>query len=286
MFSLLRNRFGIPGVISVIALVFAMMGGAYAASNGNPLAGASAKAKKGPRGPKGPKGDTGPAGPAGPAGAKGDTGAAGSNGSNGSDGTNGKGAETVSFTGTKGPIGGVTCTEGGVEVKSAGAPTLVCNGKKGTNGTTGFTATLPSGATETGVWALGQLSDAATNPGNSAPLYVPIPFSIPLGGGLDAAHVHFINAAGKERNPETFELVDSTVCLGDAAEPSAEPGHLCIYTGQLKNGFSYNGGIKNPADAERGASIAGATFEVLVQVPAEDPSGEVQGAGTWAVTGE
>ena len=32
MFSTLRTRFGIPGVISVIALVFAMFGGAYAAS--------------------------------------------------------------------------------------------------------------------------------------------------------------------------------------------------------------------------------------------------------------
>ena len=48
MFSTLRNRFGIPGVISVIALVFAMFGGAYAASNssGGGKATASAKAKK------------------------------------------------------------------------------------------------------------------------------------------------------------------------------------------------------------------------------------------------
>ena len=35
MLSPLRNRFGIPGVISVIALVFAMFGGAYAATNSN-----------------------------------------------------------------------------------------------------------------------------------------------------------------------------------------------------------------------------------------------------------
>jgi hypothetical protein len=33
MLSPLRNRFGIPGVISVIAFVFAMLGGAYAANN-------------------------------------------------------------------------------------------------------------------------------------------------------------------------------------------------------------------------------------------------------------
>ena len=82
MFSTLRNRFGIPGVISVIALVFAMFGGAYAASNssGGGKATASAKAKKGPKGPKGATGPAGPAGaagPAGPAGPKGDAGATG-----------------------------------------------------------------------------------------------------------------------------------------------------------------------------------------------------------------
>ena len=92
MFSILRNRFGIPGVISVIALVFAMIGGAYAASGSGPgpKASASAKAKKGPRGPRGPrgpkgepgpKGDTGPQGSAGPQGAKGDSGAPGAEGS-------------------------------------------------------------------------------------------------------------------------------------------------------------------------------------------------------------
>jgi hypothetical protein len=130
MLSPLRNRFGIPGVISVIALVFAMFGGAYAANddNGGDKASASAKAKKGPRGPRGPKGPKGPAGPAGPAGAKGDTGAAGSNGTNGTNGSAGaagKSAETVSFTGEK-TLGSVNCKAGGVEVKSASPTVLVC----------------------------------------------------------------------------------------------------------------------------------------------------------------
>jgi hypothetical protein len=34
MFSMFRERFGIAGVISVIALVFAMVGGAFAAGGG------------------------------------------------------------------------------------------------------------------------------------------------------------------------------------------------------------------------------------------------------------
>jgi Collagen triple helix repeat (20 copies) len=91
MLSPLRNRFGIPGVISVIALVFAMLGGAYAANDsgsGDSKASASA-VKKGPRGPRGPKGPAGPAGaqgPAGPQGAKGDTGATGKTGATGPQG--------------------------------------------------------------------------------------------------------------------------------------------------------------------------------------------------------
>ena len=46
MFSPLRNRFGIPGAISVIALVFAMFGGAYAASDNSGGGKATASAKK------------------------------------------------------------------------------------------------------------------------------------------------------------------------------------------------------------------------------------------------
>ena len=140
MFSTLRTRFGIPGVISVIALVFAMFGGAYAASSssGGGKATASAKAKKGPRGPKGPKGATGPAGPAG---AKGDAGANGSNGTAGATGATG----------------------------AAGA-----KGATGATGFAGFTETLPSGKTETGNWGSSGKGDEFNHP------IIPISYSIPL----------------------------------------------------------------------------------------------------------
>jgi len=134
MFSLLRNRFGIPGVISVIALVFAMFGGAYAATNNSGKATASAKAKKGPPGPRGKTGPAGPAGaqgPAGPAGAKGDTGAKGDIGPQGP-------------AGPEGPEG---------EAGEEGSP---------------WTAdgTLPKGATETGTWSV--------ESGKLAPISFPI----------------------------------------------------------------------------------------------------------------
>lgn len=96
MFSIFRSRFGIPGAISVIALVFAMLGGAYAASGpGGGGATASAKGKPGSRGPRGKAGPVGPAGlagpqgPAGAVGSKGDTGPMGPTGPTGPTGISG-----------------------------------------------------------------------------------------------------------------------------------------------------------------------------------------------------
>lgn len=164
MFSPLRNRFGIPGVISVIALVFAMLGGAYAASNdsGSGDATASAKGKKGPRGPRGKTGKTGsqgPVGPQGPAGPKGDNGTNGSNGADGSDGTDGldgddgKSVVVGSFTTEDEELGepeDEPCKLNGgdeVEVEDSGVVTFICNGSPWAVG-----GTLPEGATETGGW--------------------------------------------------------------------------------------------------------------------------------------
>ncbi len=260
MFSPLRNRFGIPGVISVIALVFAMFGGAYAATNDG-KATSSAKAKKGPRGPKGPKGDTGPAGPAGPAGAKGDAGAAGANGQNGAPGAAGKSAEAGSFSGSK-TIGSVTCAEGGVEVKSASATTLICNGKKGTNGQTGFTEKLPPGKTEVGTWSIG-------NGHENDQQRVPISFTIPLASPIAGTNVHFISVGGSDPK-----------CDGTAANPEADPGHLCVYTGTEAGvgGAVILNAFEDPPTT--GASTAGAVIFLALTTE------QANAMGTWAVTAE
>lgn len=88
MLSRFKRQFGIPGVIAVVALVFAMTGGAIAArhyiagpvARGDHVAAASKqKVVRGPRGPRGPEGPAGPQGaagqglrgPEGPAGPKG-----------------------------------------------------------------------------------------------------------------------------------------------------------------------------------------------------------------------
>jgi hypothetical protein len=86
MLKALRRNLSPPTAIAVVALVFAMSGGAFAAKNYAGSAEASKqekKAKRGPRGPRGkqgargltgPRGFTGPQGPVGPQGPKGETG--------------------------------------------------------------------------------------------------------------------------------------------------------------------------------------------------------------------
>lgn len=184
MFSTLRTRFGIPGVISVIALVFAMLGGAYAASDSSDggKATASAKAKRGPKGPKGPKGATGPAGPAGPQGPAGANGKDGSNGANGTNGTSGAPGKSVSVTEIE--TGEPDCEErGGVEVKQEGAGSgiEVCNGKEGSAWVAG---TAPSGAVLKGTWSVGPYDAAAAGESLFASFAtgVPIDTSAPVNG--------------------------------------------------------------------------------------------------------
>jgi hypothetical protein len=91
MLRVIRRSLNVPTAVAVVALVFAMTGGAFAAKDyvGGP-AQASKKSQKGPRGPKGPKGQRGAVGPAGPEGPKGETGARGERGPEGPQGPKGE----------------------------------------------------------------------------------------------------------------------------------------------------------------------------------------------------
>jgi hypothetical protein len=156
MFQAIRKRFSASGVLAVIALVFAMTGGAYAAGafKITKISQISASVQKQLRGKTGPKGATGPAGPAGLAGSTGPAGAAG--------------------VGTPGPEG---------KPGSPGEP-----GEPGAEGKEGQPWTpnnvLPSKATETGTW-----SDSAFE-GNLA--VSPITFNIQLKEALTESQVHFL----------------------------------------------------------------------------------------------
>jgi hypothetical protein len=166
MFSL-RNRFGIPGVISVIALVFAMTGGAYAAKKYvitspkqiKPTVLKTLKGKRGPRGPAGVAGTAGPQGPAGAPGAKGDKGDTGAQGPQGGQGPQGNPGPQ----GVAGPAG------------PAGDPWTVGG-------------TLPPGETETGTWG-GQSLEGGL-------FAFPISFTLPLTDPPTPVYVSGESAAG------------------------------------------------------------------------------------------
>lgn len=156
MFSAIRKRLSYANVAVTIALVFAMTGGAYAASryvitSTKQISPKVLKALKGNAGAKGSPGATGSPGPAGSGGAQGPAGPAGPAGPGG----------------PQGPAG------------PAGK-----NGENGKDGTTGFTATLPSGKTETGTW--GWVAPAEKD------AVAELSFNIPL---AEPSAAHFVTAA-------------------------------------------------------------------------------------------
>jgi hypothetical protein len=180
------------------------------------------------------------------------TGSRGDKGDPGEAGKNGVSAKAISFSGAKG-----TCTEGGIEVESAGSPTFVCNGVKGV---TGFTETLPKGKTETGVWAaaIPSIPSAPTTAGSGTSA---VSFNIPLSSAPQFVYV----PPGEE---EEFEVE----CPGSPFAPAAAEGFACFYAFSESN-ISQSGQFALP----QGVLI---TFNTPEGV--EEPGGEA--AGTWAVT--
>jgi hypothetical protein len=259
MFDRLRERFGTAGLlVAVIALIFALAGGAYAASGG-----LNAKQKKevkkiaksfqgkGPKGDTGASGPAGSAGPPGPAGAAGKDGAPGAPGADGIDGKDGK------------------------------------NGENGACSVANPECVLPSGATETGSW----FSDGSEQyVALSFPLQLEAPIDSNSGCEEEAAartnscHVFYIGPNGHEINPGTGEeeTVATAECSGSAEAPTAEPGNLCVYTGHASELLGLSQAIFDIGGAgnEVGTSVAGALMQVF-------PLGATPLAfGTWAVTAE
>ena len=267
MFSTLRTRFGIPGVISVMALVFAMFGGAYAASNGNSGKATASKTKtvKGPRGPKGAVGPAGPQGPIGATGPNGDTGAAGANGTNGKDGINGtNGEDGTSVVASTEPSGTGNCEgRGGSKFITGATTTFACNGKDGTGGAGGgsLPTTLGSGETETGTWSL-------VGSGGPSPIS-PVSFPIPLSA-----------EAAKNTTLHTAEAEGDATCTGNVDEPTAPPGVFCRYVSEESTSGAESPFFVYPPDfgANEGVGTSGALILGEGLAPAF-----IQ-VGSWAVT--
>ena len=307
MFQALRKHITPATVLAFVALVFAITGGAFAATGSGGGAGAKAsasvtppavaakakakpKTKAGPRGPAGPKGATGatgpggaagPAGPAGAAGAKGENGAAGGPGTAGAPGGPGANGKSVAVAEEK--AGGANCKgQGGasLEQEGSGKKVYACNGQ------TGFTETLPQGRTETGTWlanlhASGEAYD------------VPISFNIPLAAGIEStsSDQHVFDVTQAEWEEEEVEIPagsgtivkekDPAACEGGTPEdPKADEGDLCVY-----EGFIHNASIApvfKPSGLDQGGTgTAGALLPVTATAGAP-----IFAYGSWAVTAE
>jgi hypothetical protein len=266
MFNRIHQKLGTAGfIISIVALVAALGGGAYAASGG--LNGTQKKevekiAKKF-SGKPGAPGATGPSGPAGPAGVKGDAGGPGGAGSNG---------KSVSVTPVSIGAPGACEESGGAMVKQEGSSSgaEVCNGLEGPQGPAGSPWTvngLPAGKTEMGAWAVG------LNTGGATDTFEPVSFTVPLAEGKTVS-VHFVNTAGMEEDES--EANPATVCTGTSAHPTAPAGTLCVYETQV-GGTTYEYSFPAMGGAQRTASAAGT---ILTFAMAANGSAR----GVWVLT--
>jgi Collagen triple helix repeat (20 copies) len=277
---MLRKHFNATTIIAIVALVFAMTGGAFAVSSkggsGNATA-VAAKKKKGKAKPKvklipGPKGATGPAGPAGaqgPAGPAGPTGPEGKQGGEGKEGKEGKqgiqgkegkqgiqGEEGESVTVTSLSKGNTNCKEGGAEVTNKSGTAYACNGVAGAGGGGG---PLQKGETETGVF--GGEATALIAAEEEYIGYAPITFARPLEKALSGG----------------FRVIypgesSTTECPGNTGKPEAKEGYVCLYVNVVKN------------SAKIGAA-ANTLYGVVASVHLPESAGPVGAAqGVWAVT--
>jgi hypothetical protein len=268
-----------PGTfIALLALVFALTGGAFAATggvgSGNGGGGGRGgsddhaspglvaisskvkpKAKVGPRGPAGPAGKTGAGGPAGatgPAGASGPAGATGPGGPQGPAGTGAEGKEGKE--GKEGP-----------------------KGLEGKQGVIHPGETLPTGASETGTWG-GNVNTTET--------YLPISFPIPLAKALGAAAVHVIGPGEGEKEEHENAAIIAGECSGTYVAPGAGSGNLCVFITPEFSGATeltiFNLNTNPVGSAGPGAATTGA--ELLINLTPTPAEGQLA-LGSWAVTG-
>lgn len=247
MLSYIRRRASFVNIVAVIALVFVMTGGAYAAKKYLITSTSQIKPSvlKSLQGKAGAAGKTGPAGPAGPAGPQGPAGKEGSPGKEGGAGKDG----TQGVKGGSGPTG----------------PEGVCSKAN---------CTLPSGATETGTWSVAVIEPPGEEESNT-----PISFPIPLEKASSTAAI--LTAAETEELGQHVKASGKGGCAGTIAVPTAPKGKLCVYTQPFSESSPLNASINQPSEegAENGYGKTGAYIFIDVS-----GGGTAKAVGTWAVT--
>lgn len=275
MFSAIRRRLTYTNVAMTLALVFAMSGGAYAASKVlitstkqiSPKVLKALAGKPGKPGPAGAQGPAGPTGAAGPAGAKGENGLAGKEGPEGKEGK--AGTSVASSVEPK----GANCKEGGSKFVAGGGTTYACNGEKGKEGTFGGQS-LPAGKTLTGAWAAAGYSEEAFNLANPGVADTGVSFALPVAPGIEIFHVEYIKSGD----------APPAGCTGSNGEPGAAEGYLCVFG---REEFNLQPGFPEvKAIGKEGATPAESnTIGFTVSAYGAD-KGAIAMGGTWAVTGQ
>jgi hypothetical protein len=243
VFSVLRRRVTFANVGVVVALVFAMSGGAYAASkflitSTKQISPKVLKSLKGSTGPAGPAGPTGVTGPAGPAGVAGPAGSAGGKCEKGEAGSNGVSVASVESKSKVGP-----CKEGGSEFRSAGGTTYACNGEKGAPGAPGKNGTfgdepLPAGKSLIGTWGGSgysgvELSFATIE--EAGRVQVNVSFPEPVSPAIALSNTEYIGVGEGEKQANESLAIKEGKCKGTAEEPAAEEGYLCVFAEEESN---------------------------------------------------
>ncbi len=268
MFNRIHQKLGTAGfIISIVALVAALGGGAYAASGG--LNGKQKKeVEKIAKKYAGKPGAAGATGPAGAPGAKGEAGAAGAAGSDGAAGT--------SVTSKAIPTSSATCNHhGGSEFTSAGGTTTTaCNGEQGEPGETGSPwsegGTLPSEATETGTYFAGAEGNGSIFGGVMKEISFPVPLEAPIASG---AVVYYDGQGSVPADCENPEHAGSATALN----PEAKPGFLCVFQ-NIGSDFKFE-----EASTTAGPEVGPAGTFLLFSLEGSSAAERYVG-GTWAVT--
>jgi hypothetical protein len=232
MLSRIHSKLGTAGlVVAVVALVAALSGAAIAA--GGLTKQQEKQVKKIAKKFAGKRGATGPAGPQGAPGAPGAQGAVGPIGKTGATGEAGVAGEDGACSGAN--------------------PECI----------------LPSGATETGTWAI--------SPGPVGVEFIALEFNIPLAQA--PTDIAFVRENGQEKyfDSEAFEIKerDPIFCGGTAEAPEADPGKVCVY---VEKESSVN--FEKEVQGDRRLRTSGAIFT------GARGANMAFAFGTWAVTAE
>ena len=124
--------------------------------------------------------------------------------------------------------------------------------------------TLASGQTERGTWFLSDWSESGADGAAATAIMFPIPLAAP------PAAVHYI----------LLGQPAPSGCSGDASQPGAAPGNLCVFEGRAFNAGT-NRGIEDPTDS--GINQA-ERFGTGVYMNGTAAPGEADIGGSWAVT--